>query len=128
MTILKISNTRWHTSLTNLSHSIFQHYVKIVQIWSIFWSVFSCIRTEHRKYGPENTPYLDIFHAVQRICLYILMDILKYTLTVVLYYKIMNLYNKVLITFSWCNSATKRYQATFMWYCNIYYIWQHFAY
>ena len=101
MTILKISNTRWHTCLTNLSHSIFQHYVKIVQIRSIFWSVFSCIRTEHRKYGPENTPSLDIFHAVQRICLYILMDILKYTLTVVLYYKIMNLYNKVLITFSW---------------------------
>ena len=49
MTILKISNTRWHTCLTNLSHSIFQHYVKIVQIRSIFWSVFSCIRTEYRK-------------------------------------------------------------------------------
>ena len=82
MTILKNSNTRWHPCLTNLSHSIFQHYLNT------------------GKYGPENTPYLDIFHAVQRICLYILMNILKYTLTVVLYYKIMNLYNKVLITFS----------------------------
>ena len=35
--------------------------VKSVQIWSFFWSVFSCIRAE---YGPEKTPYLDTFHAV----------------------------------------------------------------
>ena len=27
-----------------------------------FWSVFSHIRTE---YGPEKTPYLDVFHAVE---------------------------------------------------------------
>ena len=43
--------------------------VKSVQIRSIFWSVFSNIRTEYSpntgKYGPENTPYLDTFHAVK---------------------------------------------------------------
>ena len=33
-------------------------------IWSIFWSVFSCIQSETGKYGPEKTPYLDTFHAV----------------------------------------------------------------
>ena len=40
-----------------------------------FWFVFSCIRTEYGdllsastgKYGPEKTPYLDVFHAVLRI-------------------------------------------------------------
>ena len=39
-----------------------QHGVKSVQIWSFFWSVFSRIWTE---YGPEKTPYLDTFQAVQ---------------------------------------------------------------
>ena len=34
------------------------HCVKSVQIWSYFWSVFSCIRT-------EITPYLDTFHGVK---------------------------------------------------------------
>ena len=54
---------------------------KCVQIWSYFWSVFSCNRIEYGygvisglyfsvfnpnagKYGPEITPYLDTFHAV----------------------------------------------------------------
>ena len=36
------------------------HCVKSVQIWSYFWSVFSCIRTE---YGSEITPYSDTFHV-----------------------------------------------------------------
>ena len=36
--------------------------MKSVQIWSFFWSAFSRIRTE---YGPEKTPYLDTFHAVE---------------------------------------------------------------
>ena len=49
------------------------HCVKIVQIRSFFWSVFSFIRTKYRntvfspntgKYGPEKTPFLDTFHAV----------------------------------------------------------------
>ena len=53
------------------------HCVKSVQIRSFFWSVFSCIQIEYGeirsispiqsecgKYGPEETPYLDIFHAV----------------------------------------------------------------
>ena len=37
------------------------HYVKSVQIRSFFWSVFSRIRTE---YGPEKTPYLNIFRTM----------------------------------------------------------------
>ena len=61
------------------------HCVKSVQMRSFFWSAFSRIRTENGeirsissysvrylsifspnagKYGPEKTPYLDIFHAV----------------------------------------------------------------
>ena len=35
--------------------------VKIVQILSYFWAVFSRIQTE---YGPEISPYLDTFHAM----------------------------------------------------------------
>ena len=50
--------------------------MKSVQILSFLWSVFSCIPTEYGdlvfsantgKYRPEETPYLDTFHAV--ICL-----------------------------------------------------------
>ena len=41
----------------------YYHCVKSVQIRSSFCSVFSCIWTEYRKYGPEKTPYLDTFHA-----------------------------------------------------------------
>ena len=37
------------------------HCVKSVQIWSYFWSVFSCIRT---KYGEILPPYFDTFHVV----------------------------------------------------------------
>ena len=52
-----------------IDSSLFQHCLKSVQIWSFFWSVFSCIRTEYSsntgKYGPEKPPYLDTFHAVQ---------------------------------------------------------------
>ena len=40
------------------------HCVKIVQIRSFFWSVFSCIRTDTGKYEPEKTQCLDTFHAV----------------------------------------------------------------
>ena len=43
------------------------HSVKSAQIRSFFWPVFSHIRTEFfrmREYGPEKTPYLDNFHAV----------------------------------------------------------------
>ena len=39
-----------------------QHCVKSVRLRRFSWSVFSRIRTE---YGPEKTPYLDTFHAVQ---------------------------------------------------------------
>ena len=56
-----------------------KHCGKGVQIWSFFWSVFSCIRTAYGdfrskspysdpnvgKYGPEKTPYLNTFHAVK---------------------------------------------------------------
>ena len=34
------------------------------QVRSFFWFVFSRIRTEYGKYGPEKTPYLDTFHTV----------------------------------------------------------------
>ena len=58
------------------------HCLKSVQIRSyfcpyfpVFWSVFSCIRTEYRdlllntwKYVPEITLYLDTFHAVWYLC------------------------------------------------------------
>ena len=44
--------------------------------------------------------------------------------SVVLHYKIMNFYNKVFIIFSWCNSATKRFWVTFVWYCWIHYSWK----
>ena len=49
------------------------HRMKSAQTRSYFWSVFSCIRTEYGdsvfspntgKYGPEITPHLDTFHAV----------------------------------------------------------------
>ena len=61
-----------------------QHCVKSFQIWSLFRSVFSCIRaeyrdlresffaefteffqSEYRKIWPSKTPYLDTFHAVK---------------------------------------------------------------
>ena len=35
--------------------------MKIGQIWSYFWFLFSRTRAE---YGPAKTPYLDNFHAV----------------------------------------------------------------
>ena len=37
------------------------HCVKCVQVRSYLWSVFS---PNTGKYGPEITPYLDTFHAV----------------------------------------------------------------
>ena len=48
-------------SIDNLSH---KDCVKIVQIRSFFWSVFSSIRNEYRDL-PEKTPYLDAFHAIK---------------------------------------------------------------
>ena len=55
----------------NFSHHIKEiisklnkHCVKIVQIRTYFWSVFSYIQTE---YGSEITPYFDTFHAVKEI-------------------------------------------------------------
>ena len=51
--------------------AITQYCVKSVR--SFFWSVFSCIRSEHGdllspntgRCGPEKTPHLDTFYAVQ---------------------------------------------------------------
>ena len=40
------------------------HCVKSVQIRNFFWSIFSIFSRNARKYGPEKTPYLDTFHAV----------------------------------------------------------------
>ena len=63
----------------NLEKRSSEHCVKSVEIRSFFWSVFCCIWTEYweirslsvfrpnsGKYGPEKTPYLDTFHAVER--------------------------------------------------------------
>ena len=52
-----------------MKFSIKDFFSKFDQIRSFFWSVFSCIRTVYGdpysvKYGPEKTPYLNIFHAV----------------------------------------------------------------
>ena len=61
----KPSAFAYHDML-QVSVSVFQlpycHSVKSVQIWSYFWSVFLRIRSE---YGPEITPYLELFHAVR---------------------------------------------------------------
>ena len=53
-----IPHTGFEPFISNNSHC-----AKSIQIRSYFWSVFSRIRTE---YGPEITPYLDIFHAMSR--------------------------------------------------------------
>ena len=67
----------------NSDFSVILHCVKSVQIRSYFWSVFSCIQTEYwdlrskspqisrlspntGKYGPEITPCLDTFNAVNK--------------------------------------------------------------
>ena len=64
------------------------HCVKSVQIRSIFWSVFSHIRTEFSpnagKYGPEKTLYLDTFHAV--IILYDIITLYYIILYYIMYY------------------------------------------
>ena len=48
---------------------------------SYFWSIFSCMRNELSvfspntgKYGPEITPYLDTFHAVNFYVKRIILD------------------------------------------------------
>ena len=38
--------------------------VKIVQIRSCFWSLFSCIQSEYRKIRTRKTPHLETFHSV----------------------------------------------------------------
>ena len=62
----------------NSVKGFYQYSVKIAQIRSFPWSVFSCIRTKcgdllrkspysvriQKKYGPEKTPYLHTFYAV----------------------------------------------------------------
>ena len=53
-----IPHTGFEAFISNNSHC-----AKSIQVRSYFRSVFSRIRTE---YGPEITPYLDIFHAMSR--------------------------------------------------------------
>ena len=50
-----------HLIVNLIKSEMYIHCVKCVQIRSFFWSVFSHIWTE---YEPEETPYLDTFHAV----------------------------------------------------------------
>ena len=60
-------------AFSELRKSTLKHFVKSVQTRSFFWSVFSRIWTVSvfssnvGKYGPEQTPYLDTFHAVKFI-------------------------------------------------------------
>ena len=66
-----------------IQKSLSAHCVKSVRIRSSFWSVFSRNRTE---YGPEKTPYLGTFHAVQRStrvkkCLTLLQNVLAFSKT-----------------------------------------------
>ena len=61
---LKARKSNLKIKLCHVGHEL-PHCVKSVQIRSFFWSLFSRIRT---KYGPENTPYLDTFHAVPVYC------------------------------------------------------------
>ena len=63
------------------------HFVKIIQIRSFFWSVFSHSRTEYGeisvfspnagKYGPEEIPYLDTFHEVTILATQMLISSIK---------------------------------------------------
>ena len=48
-----------------IDNATFYFLIFLVKIQSIYWSVFS---PNTRKYGPENTPYLDTFHAVFTSC------------------------------------------------------------
>ena len=63
--------------------------------------------------------YVYIFYWIYIICIQIA--------SVILYYKVMNLFNKVFKIFSWCFSGTKRYWTIFVWYCCIHYIWHCFV-
>ena len=49
------------------------HYVKSVQIHTEYLSVFS---TNAGKYGPEKTPYLDTFYAVDAFLQYSHIELL----------------------------------------------------
>ena len=64
-----VSSKQWLASSAKLF--LVPHYVKNVHIRSFFWSVFSCIWTEYRKYKSEISPYLDTFHAVSFLVLVI---------------------------------------------------------
>ena len=68
------------TKLDNKQHHTdnYHHCVKSVQIWSYFWSVFSCIRTEYGDLlmaisginlhiQSEYTPYLDTIQEVHEM-------------------------------------------------------------
>ena len=76
--IKSFNNWLWFTCKGTMILGFFYHCVKNVQIRSYFWSVFSCIRTEYRKCGPEINPYLDIFHA-----LYMQKDKINYPASII---------------------------------------------
>ena len=82
------------------------HRVKSLQIRIFFWSVFSCIRTECGEentgiYGPEKTPYLDIFHAVNA-------NIIQ------AYFKLKTLHNLKYI------KSLRRFESKFRWRMNMF--------
>ena len=51
----------WYFSISYLEQHIILHCPKVIQIRSLFCSVFSRIWTE---YGPGKSSYLDFFHAL----------------------------------------------------------------
>ena len=60
-----IINNEKHALKDSICTKVNEHCVKSVQIRSYFWSVFPCIQCLNTgKYGPEISPYLDIFHGV----------------------------------------------------------------
>ena len=55
-------------SLKIVPINIFQHCVKSVQIRSFFWvRIFQNLDPNVGKYGRGKNPYLEIFHAVQKL-------------------------------------------------------------
>ena len=65
-----LTQEHWRVSFIE-EYLFFRHCVKSILIRSYFWSVFSCIRSEYRKYRPEITPYLNTFHVVRvSICFF----------------------------------------------------------
>ena len=58
---------KFHSSLKVHHLSAAIHYVKSVQIWSYFWSVFSCIQSEYRKIRNRNNSVFGHFTRSRQV-------------------------------------------------------------